>query len=198
MIIQRVKLEAGLDFMVNTDNINKVAFFSNPGKPSDADDIADKNEVGRVDVTVTQDSLNVLFEWEIPVGTANCPFSGITAAVSGELESVITVEDGSDFNSSDEVVEIAYDSGNNPKELEVIGRSGNDITVLGPLPSIPDTSDPENYTLLKVKINQRAFIANGTGSANSGEIFSIENWSFYKDSESPAFQDSKDLDILGG
>lgn len=166
MAIIQSKLTAGITKLV--EDINYIAFFSNDARSTDTDTIGSKTELFRIAVTPSVSGVKATISYTLTTAMYG-PSSTVASSVS---TTVMTLTDASDFTEGDRV--IVKVSGNFQKR-RITDVTGNQITLDTALSAIP-----ANGTVIRVLITQRAIIENGTGSANSGTLYQIEDWEYEK------------------
>lgn len=166
MAIIQSKLTAGITKLV--EDINYIAFFSNDTRSTDTDTIGSKTELFRIAVTLSVSGTKATISYTLTTALA-CPSTTVASSVS---TSVINFTDASDFAQGDRII---FEVSGNYQKRKISGKSTNQITLDKPL-----SATPANGTTVRVLITQRAIIENGTGSANSGTLYQIEDFEYSK------------------
>lgn len=143
--------------------ISHCAFFKNISFGANID-INDLYEICRVIPTKSRIGNLITLEFSIPSDTGICHTAEIVSVSSNQRE--LTLDDGTYFESSDQLIQIALPTGE--IDAEIISKSGDVITLKNPIGTTSASG-----VLVKEKISLMGIIQSGTSDPNSGALYSI-------------------------
>ncbi len=158
----------------NMATYSHMAFFTTAGAALAGAAIGTLAEIGRVALTKSRTANKITLNWALATTDCNC-LNTTVIADAGNSTTQFKLNSVIGLGTSGDLIQISMPTG--AVTRAITGRTGSIVTIDLPLTGIPPIT-----TVVKLMINQRGLIKNGTGSAGSGTIVDIQQYTLFKDS----------------